>query len=874
MLSCSLTSRPSNRIMSLVPEIPMKGLKQHFEIKMRCEALRELSKAHTHYCSGFTTCLVCFVLMILSTGVHSSEPKHWAFQSIRNPVPPAVKAHEWAQNDLDLFVLDLLLRQGLTPSKKTSKNKLIRRAYLDLLGLPPTFEIVNEFENDQRSDAFERLIDRLLTNPSYGKHWGRHWLDVARYADAKGYVDAGEPTYPFAYTYRDYVVKAFNQDKPYSQFVMEQIAADRLPRSTNDPEALAGLGFLTVGSRFNFFPHEVIDDRIDVVTRGFLGLTVTCARCHDHKYDPVTSEDYYALYGIFKNSEEPTLDTVPISFETNAVPHALLEKAGQEAADKYRTLRKVQHERVMFEMRAWSKDYLQYIVQTTPRHRTQDQPGLVTERGMIREVSAYAGGAVKHWRRFVENQSKEDPVFGLWSRLFALEATSIPSAYPKERENFQNLPQANRLVLDAFGDAHVQSMADAAEIYGTLLESIDTKWREALEADATIQRLPSDEEEAIRQKLYGPEAPATIRIDQAIDYLTLDESVAIRKAYADIERAYLKEWHDAAPRPMMMRDRDTILAAHVFRRGDPDQRSGPAPRSIPTALGGRTQTAITQGSGRLELAEAITDPQNPLTARVIVNRIWNWHFGRPLVKTPSDFGLRSQVPAQAELLDYLASQFLESGGSIKHLHRLILGSATWQQSSKDRAECRAIDPDNNFLWRMNRRRLSFETVRDSMLLVSGKLLDRPGGPPLKQSPQNPDNTTRTLYNYIDREDLDDVFRIFDFPSPDISSPHRTETNVPQQALFLLNSPFVLKQATTIMKALPASSGKSSSAIDFKENLRYLYQTIYQRNPTEEEQYSLSQYLTQRTTSSGTPAETAWAEIAQTLLLSNEFQFLD
>lgn len=817
---------------------------------------------------------VMFMFASVHTEAAAAENTHWAFFPIREINPPHTNPIEWAQNNLDLFVLSKQQQAGLNPSPRASKHELIRRAYLDLLGLPPTPEAVVAFEANSNPNAFEQVIDQLLADPSYGKHWGRHWLDVARYADAKGYVDAGEPTYPFAYTYRDYVVDAFNQDKPFPEFAMEQIAADRLPKTSNDPAALAGLGFLTVGSRFNFFPHEVIDDRIDVVTRGFLGLTVTCARCHDHKYDPVSSEDYYALYGIFKNSEEPTLDTVPVTISATSTTEATLEKAAQDAADKYRTLRKEQHERVMFEMRAWAKDYLHYIIQTTPRHRTQDQPGLVTERGMIREVSAYAGGAVKHWRRFLENQAKDDPIFGLWSSLFQLDATTIASAYPKERERFQGLPNVNGLVLDAFENRKVQNLADVAKIYGVLLESIDTKWRDALKANPEIERLPSDEEEAIRQKLYGPGAPPTIRIDQAIDYLTLDESVAIRKAYADIERAYLKQWKEASPRPMMMRDRDTILASHVFRRGDPDQTSGLAPRAIPAALGNPSGISITEGSGRLELAEVITDPQNPLTARVIVNRIWNWHFGRPLVETPSDFGTRSRAPIQAELLDYLASRFLDSGGSIKQLHRLILGSATWQQSSKDREECRLIDPDNKLLWRMNRRRLSFETVRDSMLQVSGKLQDRSGGPPLKQSPQDPDNTTRTLYNYIDREDLDDVFRIFDFPSPDISSPHRTETNVPQQALFLLNSPFVLKQARTIMEALPASIESAPSSMSFQENLNHLFLTIYQRNPTEEESHSLIQYLTQRTDTSNTAPETAWAEIAQTLLLSNEFQFLD
>ena len=858
--------------------IPMKGLNQHSASELRRDALTQSCLAHIQYGVTRATQLIRLTLVLMATigttQLRADETNHWAFQPITNPIPPSVDHRDWAQNDLDLFVLDSLQKQNLLPSPKASRRELIRRAYLDLTGLPPSYVDAEDFEEAENQDAFQRVVDRLLSDPSYGKHWGRHWLDVARYADAKGYVDAGEPTYPFAYTYRDYVVDAFNHDKPFPQFVMEQIAADRIPETSYNPNALAGLGFLTVGSRFNFFPHEVIDDRIDVVTRGFLGLTVTCARCHDHKYDPVTSEDYYALYGVFMNSREPVLDTVPVIQKAEASSEKEWKKSIRESADAYRKLQKEQHERVMFEMRAWAKDYLHYIVQTTPRHRTQDQPDLVTKRGMIREVSAYAGGAVKHWRRFLETQTKEDPVFGLWAGLYVLNGETIPSSYAEEWKRFKEIPNANQLVVQAFNDQTVETMADVAEVYGALLEDIDTQWREMLKSNPEAERLMAEEKEAIRAKLYGPDAPATIRIDEAIDYLTLDESVAIRKAQAETERVFLKHWHEIAPRPMMLEDRDQVLVSHVFHRGDPDQPGDAAPRSIPAVLGAHSSRKIQHGSGRLELAELISDPDNPLAARVWVNRVWNWHFGRPLVATPSDFGIRSHPPIHAQLLDYLASRFLASGGSTKELHRLILGSATWQQSSKDRTECRAQDPDNNLLWRMNRRRLSFETVRDSMLQVAGKLKDRPGGPPLRKSPQDPENKVRTIYNYIDREDLDDVFRIFDFPSPDISAPHRTETNVPQQALFLLNSPFVLTQAKAIIGTLPAPLEAAPTSNACQQNLEHLFHLIYQRDPTPEEYRSLQSYLNQRIADTDQDREPAWSEIAQTLLLSNEFQFMD
>ena len=283
---------------------------------------------------------------------------------------------------------------------------------------------------------------------------------------------------------------------------------------------------------------------------------------------------------------------------------------------------------------------------------------------------------------------------------------------------------------------------------------------------------------------------------------------------------------------------------------------------------------IKSGSGRLELARAIASPENPLTARVIVNRIWAWHFGSPLVDTPSDFGMRSQAPEHIEMLDYLASAFLKSGSSIKQLHRLILGSATWQQSSLDRSVCRVVDPENRLYWRMNRRRLTFETSRDVMLQVSDQLQEFSGGPQVRQSPDDPANKVRTLYNYIDRENLENVFRVFDFPSPDISSPHRVETTVPQQTLFLLNSPFVIAQAAAITQWLPSSAQKNLIPNQTQSNLKTLFQKIYQRHPTSEEMKSLEEYLSSREKDTDDGVESRWREIAQTLLLSNEFQFMD
>ena len=335
--------------------------------------------------------------------VDDARHRHWAFQLIEDPPLPAVENRAWPHNEIDRFILARLEDAHMAPSPDADRRVLIRRAYYNLHGLPPAPRDVAEFLADSSPQAFARLIDRLLASPRYGERWARHWLDVARYSDSKGYVDGGAMRYPFAYTYRDYVVRALNDD-----LVIDQIAADQLSRppveayrnenteAAND--ALAALGFLTVGSRFNQNPHDIIDDRIDVVTRGLMGLTVTCARCHDHKYDPISAADYYALNGVFASSREPSTDEYPVLSDTGRDCHESQEFRDEIAqkAKEYKDLRAKLHKKIQHELRAWVGDYLRYIVQLMPEHRTQAQPGLLISKtgGTIRDVSAYGPGAV------------------------------------------------------------------------------------------------------------------------------------------------------------------------------------------------------------------------------------------------------------------------------------------------------------------------------------------------------------------------------------------------------------------------------------------------------------------------------------------------
>ena len=633
------------------------------------------------------------------TGPVAADPnadawkKHWAFQPVKLPALPAVKDTAWPASPIDFFILAKLEAKGMTPAPPADRRTLIRRASFDLIGLPPTPAEVDAFVSDPAPDAYERLIDRLLADPRYGERWGRYWLDVARYANERGYVGVNvDRTYPFAYTYRDWVIRAFNDDLPYDQFLIQQLAADQLPLGA-DTRPLAAMGFLTVGRRFLNNPHDIIDDRIDVVTRGMLGLTVTCARCHDHKYDPIPTRDYYSLYGVFASSREP--DELPLLEPFTRGP-------GYEEFQK--ELARLEEEKARF-----------------------------------------------------------------------------------ERENEQMRKERPR------------------------------EFREKIKPfDNKIKRLHATH----------PAAP---------------------------------------PRGMVLVDLPQPVTPRVFVRGNARNPGPEVPRQFLGVLAGEKREPFQHGSGRLELARAIASPDNPLTARVLVNRVWLHHFGAGLVRTPSDFGLRSEPPSHPELLDWLAARFVADGWSIKKLHRLIMLSSTYRQASDGNPAYARTDPDNLLLGRMNRRRLDFEALRDSLLFVAGQLDPTMGGqavdlvkPPLSRR--------RTVYGFIDRQNLPGMYRTFDFASPDTHSPQRYVTTVPQQALFLMNSPFVLEQARALV-ARPDVQARTDPA----ERIGHLYRLLFGRPATPDEVAAARGFLASAADQAGL---TPWEKYAQVLLLTNEFAFVD
>jgi cytochrome c553 len=620
---------------------------------------------------------------------------HWSFHPVQRPTPPAVKDRTWAVNPVDLFVLAKLEAKGVRPSPDADRRTLIRRLSFDLTGLPPTPEEVAAFEADTAPDAYDRLVDRLLASPAYGERWARHWLDVARYADTKGYVFTEERRYPFAYTYRDYVVRSFNTDLPYNQFILQQLAADRLDLGA-DKRPLAAMGYLTLGRRFLNNNHDIIDDRIDVTMRGLQGLTVACARCHDHKFDPIPQADYYSLYGVFASSREP----------------------------------------------------------------------------------------------------KDLPVI------------ASPEPSPEFKDFEQKLAKLQKDVED---------------------------FRKKNEKELRARN------RAFRDKLKG--------LEKKVDALKVTHP-------------------GAPPSAMVLNDNPRPFQPYVFKRGNPGNHGENVPRRFLEVVAGESRKPFSEGSGRLELARAIASKDNPLTSRVMVNRVWAWHFGEGIVRTPSDFGLRGDPPTHPELLDWLASEFVSRGWSVKELHRLIVLSRTYRQQSDDRPEGVQADPENRLLWKMNRRRLDFEALRDGLLAVAGRL-DRTVGGVAVDITRQPSPPRRTIYGFIDRQNLPGLFRTFDLASPDAHTPRRYETTVPQQALFLMNNPFAVEQA----RALVARPDVASLTKP-EERVARIYQVLFGRTPDREDLRLGLRFVEVANRAHDSRSLGGWEQYAQVLMLSNQFAFVD
>ena len=662
--------------------------------------------------------------------------RHWSFQPPNQHPVPDVRRADWPKSSIDRFLLAKLEQNGLTPAPPADKRTLIRRATFDLTGLPPTPEEVRAFVEDETSDAFAKVVERLLASPAYGERWGRHWLDVVRYADTAG--DGADYPVREAYKYRNYVIDSFNSDKPYDQFLREQIAGDLLA-ADGPPEKYAerviATGYLAVSKRFGYradstaFRHLDLADAVEVVGKSVLGLSVGCARCHDHKYDPVSAADYYALYGI--------LDSSTFTF---------------------------------------------------PGGEEQQRP-----------------------------------------------AELVPLVPPAERE-----------------EAEKEWRAAVAELDPKVKAAEAERARLKAQAGTAPDAQAAAEKEARNLKRQRDELAATPPYDVA---------------YGVVE--------------------GTPADAKIQLRGEPNRRGPVVRRGFLKVLGGQILPANSKGSGRIELADWLADARNPLTARVMVNRIWQHHFGRGIVATPSDFGTRGSPPTHPELLDVLALRFIEKGWSVKALHREIMLSAAYAMSGDDQPAAQQLDPENKLLWKFSRRRLEAEAIRDAMLAVSGNLDRSPGGehpfPPVSKwgfTIHNPfyavyETNRRSVYLMVQRQKKHPFLSLFDGADPNVSTDERVMTVTPAQALYLMNDPFVHDQSAGLAKRLLAE-GK-----DDAERVRLAHELTTGREPAAQDVERAEQFLKryrEKLPPVGRPAEeqdaSAWAAYARVLLTSNAFLYVD
>src|SRR5882672_9496785 len=671
--------------------------------------------------------------------------KFWAFQPAREILPPIVRA-PWCRTPIDNFILAKLEEKRMKPAPEADPRTLLRRVTVDLTGLPPTAAEIDAFLADASPDAFEKAVDRLLASPRYGERWGRHWLDLARYADTKEWVVDEERRLPYPYTYRDWVIKAFNDDIPYDRFVLLQLAADRV-QTGDDKSDLAALGFLTVGRSFLNRQPDIIDDRIDVVSRGLLGLTVTCARCHDHKYDPIPTKDYYSLYGVFASSAAPK--EMPLLAAPKMSPDyaAYLKELGAREAEisKFKETRRV-------EISATFRSSAQIAAYLLAAEESKGKPD---------DEAKAAGLNAAILKRWIDWLKSSPEALAPW-RAFA--------ARPAE-EYWVALQDASGPVAVAFSEPPA-SLKEAAERYGKLLQ-----------------------EDPYKAVLMSPEFPSSIPIADIDGFLTGDDRGKVRQLRRKVEEL---NHHAGAPaRAMTLEESATPHYPRVFIRGNPGTPGDEVPRQFLAILSPEERKPYKDG-GRLELARAIASAENPLTARVFVNRVWAEHFGTGLVRTTSNFGVRGDAPTHPELLDWLARAFVADGWSIKKLHRLMVLSSAYRQSTTDNPEYRKADPLNTLLWRQNRRRLDLEAMRDSILAVSGTLDPAMGGRSVEITTA-PYSTRRTVYGYVDRLNLANLYKTFDFAVPDMHSPGRFVTTIPQQALFMMNSPFLMEQAGRLVE---------------------------------------------------------------------------
>ncbi|MEI6715303.1 MAG: PSD1 and planctomycete cytochrome C domain-containing protein [Verrucomicrobiota bacterium] len=825
-----------------------------------------------------------------SSGTRLTKKDHWAFQPVSRPKPPEVKNAGWCKTSVDRFILAKLEEREMLPAdppdsgneedRRRKKEALLRRAYFDLIGMPPSPQEIRDFVTSKAPDAFEKVVDALLASPAYGERWARHWLDTARYSDTTGAVAVntkGEDyRYAYAWGYRDWVIKAINKDMPYDQFILNQLAADKIPDNAN--ENLAALGFLTVGQRFDN-KDDIINDRIDVVGRGLLGLTLACARCHDHKFDPIKMSDYYALRGVFASCAEPVEGPLIGGEPTSKEYQEFLGKrSALESKACAAVFEEIQSLSDQFRRRAgayFGVAYYFYLKNAPENAARQTELSNAakfgnTEANLVRFYAGKRGAA-------------EDPVMGPFIRLVTNKADQRVDVEPERGltiglGNNKGVATPNPLVVDFLAKAG-KLPSDLASV-SALFEKF---CREVI--DPTVKggifkrianpktRLDSAEKDLMELAAFphrltvGAQFSGIEDVRKFAGSLPAQDSIRFTASSGLPEINKLEMTSSAGSiRAMVLEDLPNPTNSAIFPRGNAPKRGEETKvvprRFIEVLTDGGTPAPFTEGSGRLELAHAIANKNNPLTARVMVNRLWMYHFGEGLVRTPDDLGNQAGTASHPELLDFLTSWFMDDYGdrkpawSVKALHKAVMLSSVYQQSSHTPHLARQgeMNASNSLLWRANIRRLDFESFRDSLLAMSGAIDKTLYGPPVNLVSEPP-SFRRSVYGYIDRGDVPDLLAQFDVSTPTEPNTKRTVTIVPQQALFLMNSPFTIGLVQNVAKR-PELVQAIAVQKDTRAGILAVFQIVLQRTPTKLE-YDMALDFLQR------EARTQTQEVAKT-----------
>ena len=769
--------------------------------------------------------------------------RHWAWRPVQPPSPPAVKNTAQVTSPIDAFILAQLEKRGLQPAAPADKRTLIRRVTYDLIGLPPTPEEVAAFLADQSPDAYRTVVERLLASPHYGERWGRHWLDLVRFAETGGHEFDFE--IPLAWRYRDYVVRAFNADLPYNQFVTEHIAGDLLKDPRRHPtekfnESVIATGFWFLHESLHS-PVDVredealrVDNQIDVFSKTFSALTVSCARCHDHKFDAISTKDYYALAGYLQSSrqDEAFIDD---------------PQRDAQALKKLKAARTEEDTQVASVVAAHA-DANQNVFETFSNYDHWFRTGHAFGDRPIHSL-AHSGRLSTKLQGTLRSQTFEIKTDKIAYRIAGKGAkvNLIIDGFQRIRDPIYGgltftINSPDKLTW------HIQNVAPwkGHRAYIEFLDYGD-EWV------AIDEILFCDDKEATRSRPEPPALPTLKPLDIEKDLPTPNRAIAIADGTGEDER--------------------------IFIRGNHKTLGSPAPRQFLEAICGDNQPAPSQGSGRLDLAARLTDASNPLTARVMVNRIWKHHFGEGIVRSVDDFGVMGQPPSHPELLDYLATEFIRRGWSIKQMHRMMVLSSTYQMSSTPSPQAQQSDPQNRLLSHMPVRRLEAEAIRDALLVVSGRLDRTMGGPGVlphltpfmngrgKPSTSGPadGNGRRSLYINVRRNFLTPMLTVFDYPVPFTTVGRRNVSHVPAQALLMMNNPIVAEQA----RLWSARILKAESAPEAR--ITRMYEEAFSRPPTSDELKLAFDYITSE---SGTRKESeVWSDLAHVLFCNKEFIFL-